>query len=196
MANHIIGAKTLAELKTMSGSDKNPILLLGKDTIGDGFAAHYYWDDASTDPEDTMYYNVVQATGVTTGRWRKVIARVVTVPQGILVYNGGIKTLYVNATTIADGTATINLTMDNTTNGTAIFTNILFDDSKATVNATSVYDAVSSCRKSLTNGNKQLSHLFYRGQAPVISVVGISVVNQAQRPAAISTPVTFMITGV
>lgn len=194
MANHIIGAKTLAELKTMSGSDKNPILLLGKDTIGDGFAAHYYWDDASTDPEDTMYYNVVQATGVTTGRWRKVIARVVTVPQGILVYNGGIKTLYVNATTIADGTATINLTMDNTTNGTAIFSNILFDDSKATVNTTTANDAVASCRRSLTNGNKQLSHLFYRGNSSTISLLGVNVLGFRQ--AVTGTPVTFMVTGV
>lgn len=194
MANHIIGAKTLAELKTMAGNDKNPVMLLGKDTIGDGFAAHYYWDDASTEAEDTVYYNIVQATNVTNGRWKKVIARVITVPQGILVYNGGIRTLYVNTTTGADGTATINLTMDNTTNGTAMFSNILFDDSKATVNTTTANDAVASCRKSLTNGNKQLTHLFYRGNNSTISLLGVNVLGFRQ--AVTGTPVVFMVTGV
>lgn len=199
MANHIIGAKTLAELKANGGKDTNPVLLLGKDAIGDGFAAHYYWDDNSTDAEDLTYMNTIMATGIQTGRWKKVIARVVTVPQGLLVYNGGIKTLHVNASTLADGTATINLTMDNTPNGVSMFSNILFDDSKATVNAASASDAVSSCRKSLTNGNKQLTHLFFRGNTTALglNVAAIAGANiNSNRNAAVNTPVTFRVEGI
>ena len=196
LSRHITSVSTLADLKKFKGFNQNPVLLLGKDVVGDGFAAHYYWDDSSTDSVDTIYLNVVAVDGVTTGRWKKVIARVVTIPQGRLIYNGGKKELYVDTVTAANGTATINLTLDNTTNGTPIFSQIWWDDSKANIDTMTVADAVSSTKKSLTNGNRQLTHLFYRGQAPVISVVGVSVVNQAQRPAAGNTPVTFMVCGI
>lgn len=196
MVKHIISLNTLADLKLMPGQDTNPILLLGKTNIGDGFAAHYYWDDNSVDVDDPTYLNTVKVTAVDIGRWKKVIAKVQTLPHGFLVSNGGKKEFFASGVTIADGTCTLNLTMDNTVNGTPIFTEIWFDDSKATVNTTNVYDAVSSTRKSLTNSNKQLTHLFFRGQAPVISVVGISVVNIAQRPAATGTPVQFKVEGI
>lgn len=195
MANHIIGINTLAELKaTPGGKDKNPILLLGNSSIGDGSAAHYYWDDTSTEAEDLVYMNTIQSTGIATGRWKKVIARIVTVPQGRLVYNGGKKELFVDTVTGADGTATINLTMDNTTNGTAIFSQVWFDDSKATVNTTTANDAVSSCRKSLTNSNKQLTHLFFRGNSSTVSVLGINLLSF--RTAVTGTPVTFKVEGI
>lgn len=193
-AKHITSVTTLAELKTFTGYDKNPVLLLGNSSVGDGSAAHYYWDDASTETEDLTYMNIISVTGVPTGRWKKVIARIVTLPQGRLVYNGGKKELFVDTVTGADGTATINLTMDNTTNGTAIFSQVWFDDSKATVNTTTANDAVSSCRMSLTNGNKQLKHLFFRGNSSVIGVLGVNVLSF--RTAIQNTPVTFKVEGI
>lgn len=194
MANHVISANTLTELKAMGGYDKNPVLLLGSTTIGDGSAAHYYWDDSSTETEDLVYMNVIKATNIATGRWKKVIARIVTVPQGRIVYNGGKKELFVDSVVGSDGTATINLTMDNTTNGTPIFSQVWFDDSKATVNTTTANDAVSSCRKSLTNSNKQLTHLFFRGNNTALNVLGVNVLSF--RTAVQNTPVTFKVEGI
>lgn len=196
---HVTSVANVAELKTFAGYDKNPVLILGNVSVGDGSAAHYYWDDNSTDPEDSVYLNTIAVTGITTGRWKKVIARIVTVPQGRLVYNGGKKELFVDTVVGADGTATINLTMDNTTNGTAIFSQIWFDDSKATVNTTTPQDAVSSCRKTLTANLKQLTHLFFRGNTTTLglNIAAIAGANiNSQRNAAQGTPVTFKVEGI
>lgn len=196
---HITSVSTIAELKKNPGKDKNPVLILGNLSVGDGGAAHYYWDDVSVEAEDPIYFNTIAVTGVSTGRWKKVIARIVNVPQGRLVYNGGKKELFVDTVVASDGNATINLTMDNTTNGTPIFSQIWFDDSKATVNTTAPEDAVSSCRKELKNGNKQLTHLFFRGNSTVLGASLGQVLSaniKSQRTALTGTPVTFKIEGI
>lgn len=61
--------KTLAELKTVQGRySKDVALLMGADASTPGRGdRHFYWDVASTATANDA--NIVQVTGVTTGRW-------------------------------------------------------------------------------------------------------------------------------
>lgn len=193
MAEHIISKADLASLKATKGGNENVIMTLGQTSKGDNRGSLYYWDALSTEAEDTTYYYVVQVTGVTIGRWKKAFTRVQTLPHGILYINSGMKEFYASSVTIGDGTCTIYLTMDGTATGTAIFTNILFDDSKATVNTATINDMVSSCRKSLSANLKELVHLFGRGNSTAVSVLGVNILGL--RTAVANTPVSFSIKG-
>lgn len=191
--SHIISLNLLADLKTQMGNGDNIVITTGQNTIGDGKGALYYWDNLSVETEDTVAWNIVQVTGNTTGRWKKVFTRRLTLPHGILFINNGKREFFCNTTTDASSLASVNLTMDNTTNGTPIFTSILFDDSKANIDAATSNDAVSGCRKSLSANLKQLVHIFYRGGAATISILGANVLGF--RNAVTGTPITFYIQG-
>lgn len=60
-------------------------------------------------------------------------------------------------TDLDDGEATVNLTTNNTTNGTAIFTNICHVSITPVQNTSSALDVPSACVKEITNSNKQLT---------------------------------------
>ncbi len=66
------GIKNITDLKTIIGKFENDyIVLLGKDSRGDGDAREYYWDSTSTvkDNSDT----IIQPNGqIGAGRWLKV----------------------------------------------------------------------------------------------------------------------------
>ena len=198
MAIHVISKTQLAELKATPGSVENIIITLGQNAKGDSKGALYYWDSLSTEAEDTVYYNVVQATGVTTGRWKKVFTRMQTLPHGTLVMNSGKREFFCTATVNASSEITINLTMDNTTNGTAIFSEIWFDDSKAIVNTTTSNDAVTSFKKSLSVNLKQLTHGFFRGNSTLLnlSIVTTGLTVGGFRTVPAGTIVQFKIEGI
>lgn len=190
---HVISKNTLADLKLTPGTTENVIITLGQNTKGDGLGALYYWDSTSTDAEESVYWSTVIATGVTTGRWKKVFNRIINLPHGLLLINSGVKEFFCSSTTGSDGTCSINLTFDNTTNGTAIFNRILFDDSKANVDTTTVNDMVNSCRKSLSANLKQLVHIFGRGNNTAVTLLGVNVLGI--RAAVSGTPVIFSVKG-
>lgn len=194
-AEGIIYVENVAALKEMSVdlNRKTVVMTLGAVTEGDGLGALYSFKPSSTTAEDTINWNTVKITARTTGRFEKIFVRKIVLPHGILQINSGIKKFYCNTVINASSEATINLTMDNTTNGVAIFNNVLWDDSKANTPITNVNDMVSSCRKSLVNSNKQLTHIFARGNSAVISVIGVNVLGL--RSAAQNTPVTFIVEG-
>jgi len=194
---HIVSVDTLADLKTIKGTN-NIVINIGKLAMGDGLGALYFWDVNSLETEDTVYNNVVKATNVTTGRWKKVFQRMQALPHGTLVINSGKKEFFCSATVNASSEITINLTMDNTTNGTPIFTEVWFDDSKATVNTTTSNDAVTSFKKSLSANLKQLTHGFFRGNSTLLSLAivttGLTVGGFRSVPAG--TVVQFKIEGI
>lgn len=194
MPIHLISINTITELKLTKGSDENVIITLGQSIRGDNKGALFYWDSTSTDPEDTTYYNVVQVTGVATGRWKKVFTRMMQLPHGTLVINAGKKEFFFSGTTNANSECAVNLTMDGTATGTAIFTDVWFDDSKATVNTTTSNDAVASFRKSLSTDLKVLTHGFYKGNNSVISLLGVNVLGFRASGAGIA--VKFKIDGI
>ena len=65
-------ATNIAELKTYgaSMSDGDSLEILGYYTAGDGGGGTFYWDATSTDTDNGG--TIIQATGVTTGRWLRV----------------------------------------------------------------------------------------------------------------------------
>lgn len=195
MAIHVISKTQLAELKATPGSVENIIITLGQNSKGDSKGALYYWDASSVEAEDTVYYNIVKATSVTTGRWKKVFTRMQNLPHGILVSNAGKKEFFANNKTIsATSDITVYLTMDGTASGTPIFTEVWFDDSKAVVNTSNVNDAVASYRISLSADLKTLKHGFYRGNSNAVSVLGVNLLSF--RGAVAGTLVNFKIEGI
>jgi hypothetical protein len=80
------GIKTIADLRANSyhlvtarkkDSDDMPLVkLLGGWAPGDGKQGDWYWDASSTETDNTG--TIVQVTGVTTGRWKRVV------PDGII----------------------------------------------------------------------------------------------------------------
>lgn len=194
MAIHLISINTLSELKATKGTEENVIITLGQTAKGDNKGALFYWDAASSEAEDNLYYNVVQVTGVTTGRWKKVFTRMMQLPHGTLVINAGKKEFFFSGTTNANSECSVNLTMDGTATGLPIFTDVWFDDSKATVNTTNSNDAVSSFRKSLSTDLKLLTHGFYKGNNSVVSLLGATVLGFRGSGTGIS--VKFKIEGI
>lgn len=59
--------KTIADLKTITGTNAE---VLGYHTAGDGGGGLFYWDSASTEADNVG--TIIQSTGVTTGRWKRV----------------------------------------------------------------------------------------------------------------------------
>lgn len=195
MAIHVISKTQLAELKATPGSVENIIITLGQNAKGDSKGALYYWDALSTEAEDAVYYNTVQATGITTGRWKKVFTRMQTLPHGTLVTNAGKKEFFAtNKPITATSDITLYLTMDGTATGAPIFTEVWFDDSKAVVNTSNVNDAVSSYRISLSSDLKTLKHGFFRGNANAVTVLGVNLLSF--RGAVAGTLINFKIEGI
>lgn len=200
MAVHIIGVPTLSVLKNMVGDGDNIVIIQGKDVIRDGGGRLYSWDATSTAAEDSTNWNVVQCTGVPTGRWLAIFTKVFNLPHGTLFIKDGKKEFYTNNTVVsANSDCLINLTLDNTTDGVAIFSSVLFDDSKAIVDTSTPSDAVSSCRKVLSTNLKQLTHLFFRGNSTTLGATILNIagaVITGQRTVIAGTKVVFKIDGV
>lgn len=116
--------KTLADLKAAYNPTGNA-LILGKTTVGDGLGGFYYWDPTNTTAtEDTKFLNMIVSSVTNNGRWTRVFQKAQTIPQGYMVNNGGVKTLYCPATTNSSGQCTIYLTNDGTATGTALFSEV------------------------------------------------------------------------
>lgn len=190
---HIVSVPLVSNLKSQPGNTENTIMTLGAITKGDGLGKFYYFDkNDNTTAEDMVNYNViVPNTGG--GRWKAVFTRMIALPHGILSIQSGLKQFFYTGVTALDGTCTVNLTLDGTSNGTPIFSTVFFDDSKANINITNIADAVSSCRKTLSADNKVLVHQFFRGNSTVVSILGANII--AFRAAAQNTAVSFSISG-
>jgi hypothetical protein len=68
-----IKVDNIAALKLLSAAKENQsINLLGYYNPGDGGGGLFYWDSASTDADNNA--TVIQVSGITTGRWKRLIA--------------------------------------------------------------------------------------------------------------------------
>lgn len=61
---------TLADLRLQTGMANVQVLLMGLSNMNDNNGGMYRWDASSTDTDDG--FTIVQVTGVTTGRWKRV----------------------------------------------------------------------------------------------------------------------------
>lgn len=197
MAEHVISVPLITDLKAQPGNTENIVMTVGQAVKGDALGALYWFDSSdSSTAEDNINWNTVVPNN-NIGRWKKVITRAIILPHGNLFMYAGKREFFCNSVTAADGTSMINLTMDNTTNGTAIFSEVYFDSSIASVDTLTANDAVSSCRKTLSANKKQLTHLFYRGNAVTLNlgIITAGLTTAGFRSAATGTPVSFMVTG-
>jgi hypothetical protein len=161
---------TLAELKSFDvsswdDSNRSGMYLVSKSGgVVDNLGGLYQWDPLSTAAEDLTNLNVIKSNSTNTGRWIRGLQRAMAYPQGILVNNGGVKTLYVSATTNSSGEAQIYLTTDNTANGPLIFSEVYTNNSHAKVDASNLTQMVMSFVKvSAETGNlKSTTHGFYK----------------------------------
>ncbi|QRQ99697.1 hypothetical protein [Dyadobacter sandarakinus] len=191
-------ASTIADLKNKAVESEVVYLVVGKNTIGDSGGGLYWWDESSTADEDLIYGNVIASTQVTTGRFLRVNTKNITLPHAVLQMNGGAKTVIANGTVNASGEITVNFTYDNTTNGTAIFTQqpwiAICTPQPNSVNGN---DVVFGQVKAYANSFKQGTFAFSRGGATTLSLsivtTGLNVLGV--RPAASGTPVSVMVIG-
>lgn len=188
----IIVADTLANFKAIVPNTKIIVFLAGSSTMADPNNGFYYWKVGDTTADDADYFNVISSTVDATGKWNRLFVRVLRLPQGVLVFNGKVKTLYVTGVTNSSGEASINLTMENTAAGTSIFTEIWDNKSSAIVNASTPNDAIGSCVK--TETLKVTNHLFYKGNNAVLSVLGTAF--NGFRAAATGISVRFVVVGI
>lgn len=178
-------ARTMTELKAMQPVGQ--VLMLGKTTIGDGMGGFYYWDSSNASAEDTKFLNTLTSGVVgATGRWMRVFQKALTLPQGYLIFNGGVKTLYItNATTDANGKVTSNLTYENASNGTAIFSEVWqksFDFPVAVSSANDVPSGSSAAASDL----KTVTYTFSKGNSSTISILGVNILGMRAVAAGLS----------
>ena len=62
---------TLADMRAQVGTDKVQVLLNGLAAVGDNNGGTYMWNSSSTANDDG--YTIIQVTGVTTGRWVRLV---------------------------------------------------------------------------------------------------------------------------
>lgn len=73
-AMQAINLDTATELKATSGAAAQIAQTRGLSTVGDGGGGFYYWDKDSTATDDSANIgNTIQQTGVTTGRWLRLV---------------------------------------------------------------------------------------------------------------------------
>lgn len=167
---HIAVANILADLQTVTPTDGDLLFLLGKNNVGDGLGGFYRYDANSTATVDNVFLNSVASTTTTAGRWVRVFQRAAQLPQGILVTNGGVKTLYVQATTDSTGSATIYMTVDGTPTGTPIFGSIMANISRVTTPAANPSQAVQTYIVSTSSDLRTTTHGCFRPNALTVAV--------------------------
>lgn len=67
----------IAELKQRVGIANSNISLLGYYSVGDGGGGEFYWDSTSTETDNGG--TIIQVTGFTTGRWKRVFSNYIDV---------------------------------------------------------------------------------------------------------------------
>lgn len=180
---------TVTDLKSQGGINNAMVYVLGGSTVGDGRGGVYRWSSSNTEQEDLTYYNVIQVTGLETGRWIRTNQNIFPYPQGTLFRIGSLKIFTASGVTDANGEVTFNLTTENTSGGTAIFNSVFFNSGQATVNAPTPNDIVMGSVKTLSANNKVITFRFSKGALGVLGLATLAV-------ATTNTPVKILIVGI
>jgi len=180
---------TIADMKLQMGNNNTVVYVTGGSALSDYRGAFYVWDSTSTATEDMTSFNVIQVTGVNTGRWIRTNQSIQNLPQGTLFRIGPLKILAASGITNASGEFTLNATIDNTSGGTAIFSTILFNATQATSGSSNANDAVIGTVKSVTSG-KVIVYRYTKGNT--IGLLG--AVSIVLAPASI--PVQCFVVGI
>lgn len=184
---------TVTNLKDVAVLAGKKMFLGGKTSIGDGLGGFYYWDDTATDAEDTTYLNIIPSNLISTGRWKRTFENVIVYPQGILVNIGGIKKFYASGTSNVNGEIALNLTKENTSTGTNIFSEIWSNISRVKSDQLTVGASVTTYTKTTATSLKTTTHACYKPN-PVTLVLGLLYNPLAAAGSGIN--IQFEITGI
>lgn len=69
---HVVSVPTLADLRTFKGEPDSVILLLGKNTVGDGLGGTYRWYSGLGGSDSPSTMETLMVTNVVNGYWKKV----------------------------------------------------------------------------------------------------------------------------
>lgn len=179
----------ITEMKTKPIDTKSKYLVINAMAPEDNRGGLYYFDSLSTAAEDMVYYNIIAPTSGGVGRYKRANTRNINLTQGQLDINGGIKTLQVSGTLNASGEASFNLTYDNTTTGTWIFTTQPKVFCSVRAAGQTGNNVIVGQPKVFTNGGKTVTVSYSRGNEGVVGLLfGL-------RSAPAGTVVDVMITG-
>lgn len=182
---------TVTQLQGQKGAyEQEFVYLYGSSNTTDYRGGIYMWNAGSTATQDLTYMSVIAVTNINTGRWVKVNQNTVPYAQGTLFRVGMLKIFAATGVTDSNGEFSINLTAENTSNGTALFTSIIANIPGARVNASTANDVVTGSVKVLAGDLKTCSYRFVKGGT--IGILGVASLYAA--PA--STPVSVLIVGI
>ncbi|GAB4001456.1 hypothetical protein GCM10028807_57640 [Spirosoma daeguense] len=181
---HLQVVTTMSGLKEKPISPNTPVFVLGKSSITDGFGAIYTYDSLCTDAEDMVNLNAIKSSVTSAGCWRRLNVKTQSLPGGMLFTNGGKKEYFTTRVTDSNGEATINLTTDNTSTGTALFTTIYTNSCVMTTGVTSTSEVVTFYPKSVSADKKVTVHKGFKNNPTTVSLLGL--VNLAIAP--LTTP--------
>lgn len=192
----LIVADNITQLKNKPVDSTATYLLKNVSTIMDGSGGGLYvWSYGATDAEDLVYYNVVASNLSTKGRYIRTAVKNNVVPNGVLMNNGGMKTLILNATTPANGIVTYYLTSDGTAAGPAIFSQMpVRAAAEPRINsvATSNDIVVGQCT-TISADKKTLTCIYARGNSSLVSILGVNILGL--RAPDVGTAVSVTVVG-
>jgi len=197
LASKVTRVETIALLQALPTYDKAVAFVTGKIAMGDGLGGFYYWDSASVATEDMTFLNTIASTVTTpTGRWIRLFQRARQMSNGILVYNGSVKTFLGTANTVGipnAGDATLYLTDDGTANGNALFSQIYYHSARANQASADAANAIQSYFKSLS-GN--LKTLVYGNYKPNVLTLILNLIYNPYSAVGSGVPVQFVVHGI
>lgn len=195
-STNMIQLDTLAQLKLQPVAQGTLVFCMGVASAFDGMGGFYRWDPTASGNDDTSNYNTVVSNRTAIGRWVRAFQRTRDLPHGKLTYIGSTKIFTASGVTNAQGQCTLLLTMDNTANGAAIFTDIAWNDSQFVGNAATPDDDVRSrvvVQPDLAiNALKTTTHGF--SKANVVTIV-LSLLYRPFGAVGANVPVRFRVEG-
>lgn len=182
-----------------SAQDKAMVFLMGVATENDNMGGLFQYSDTAADSVDDR--NVLAVPGKSTGRYIRKNAKTVVLPHGIIAFLGSLKLFFTTAnyTIGSDSKCMLYLTQDNTAAGTALFSQILWNSSRAIGTAATSNDIILSQAETLPVDLKSTTHIYARGNSTTIGATITALLNTVLpglRAGSIGTSVQFFIVGI
>lgn len=190
--------KTIDDLRVLNPSLDAMVLLVGKSAVGDGLGGFYRWDATDiTSAEETQFMNTLVSTVAgAAGRWVRVFQRAKAYPAGVMVMNGGVRTLYCPTVTDSSGRATVYPTVDGTATGAALFSEIWQIAGTVNAQATSV-DGVIVGSGNISTDRKTVTYTFAKNKTTTLgqtlaALLGAAIPGLQQAQASVPVYITLV----
>ncbi len=188
---------TRSDLKALSINNGKIAFLVSKNSLGDNLGGFYYFDSTATHTEDTVFMNNIPSNIAAVGSWVRIFQKAVNYTQGILVNNGGVKTMYCPATTNSTGQVVVYLTDNNLSTGNTLYKEVWLVTCMQSPNTTNSNSPIIGY--GIVSGDlKTVTCYFYKNNqttlgSTLLSIAGLVINGVTAAPA--SVPVQIKIEG-